>query len=359
MAGVPAKKKIVRPSLKVFYVGNFGPPHSSENHILAALVDTGHFVVPIQESLVDHWRQLAHGDWTCFGGKPDLILWTRTGWPWGTGGQFGLNEREPLADQVRMMQIARDRGIPVVGYHLDIWWGLQRQTQVDTEPFFQCDLLITADGGHDDLWAEHAVNHVWFPPAVSAREADFGTPREEMRSKLAFVGSWQGGYHEEHQHRYELVSFLKKNYRGICEFWPKRGEHAVRGRALRDLYASVDIATGDSCFAGSGLARYVSDRLPETTGRGGLLLHPDIEGITDGSEWRTGSSVWRADEHLLTWEAGNWDQLGARIEWALSHPDERRVIAEAGQRFTSEHHTYDTRMDQLVDLLLERGMLRG
>lgn len=258
-----------------------------------------------------------------------------------------------------MMQIARDRGIPVVGYHLDIWWGLQRQTQVDTEPFFQCDLLITADGGHDDLWAEHAVNHVWFPPAVSAREADFGTPREEMRSKIAFVGSWQGGYHEEHQHRHELVRFLKLNYRNICEFWPKRGEHAVRGQALRDLYASVDIATGDSCFAGSGLARYVSDRLPETTGRGGLLLHPDIEGITDGSEWRTGSSVWRADEHLLTWEAGNWDQLGARIEWALSHPDERRVIAEAGQRFTSEHHTYDTRMDQLVDLLLERGMLRG
>lgn len=359
MAGVPAKKKIVRPSLKVFYVGNFGPPHSSENHILAALVDTGHFVVPIQESLVDHWRQLAHGDWTCFGGKPDLILWTRTGWPWGTGGRFGLNDTEPLADQVRMMQIARDRGIPVVGYHLDIWWGLQRQTQVDTEPFFQVDLLITADGGHDDLWAEHAVNHVWFPPAVSAREADFGTPREEMRSKLAFVGSWQGDYHEEHRHRHELVRFLKLNYRNICEFWPKRGEHAVRGQALRDLYASVDIAMGDSCFAGSGLARYVSDRLPETTGRGGLLLHPDIEGITDGSEWRTGSSVWRADEHLLTWEAGNWDQLGARIEWALSHPDERRVIAEAGQRFTSEHHTYDTRMDQLVDLLLERGMLRG
>ena len=108
MAGVPAKKKIVRPSLKVFYLGNFGPPHSSENHILAALVDTGHFVVPIQESHVENWRALAHGDWTVFGGKPDLILWTRTGWPWGTGGQFGSNDREPLADQVRMMQIARE-----------------------------------------------------------------------------------------------------------------------------------------------------------------------------------------------------------------------------------------------------------
>lgn len=357
MAGVPAKKKIVRPSLKVFYVGNFGPPHSSENHILAALVDTGHFVVTIQESHVENWRALARGDWTVFGGKPDLILWTRTGWPWGTGGQFGLNEREPLADQVRMMQIARDRGIPVVGYHLDIWWGLQRQTQVDTEPFFQADLLITADGGHDDLWAEHAVNHVWFPPAVSAREADFGTPREEMRSKLAFVGSWQGDYHEEHQHRHELVRFLKLNYRNICEFWPKRGEHAVRGQALRDLYASVDIAIGDSAFAGSGPGRYCSDRIPETIGRGGFLLHPRVQGVTDGSTWN-GGPLWADGESLVCWDAGDWDALGAKIEWALSNPVDRRQIAEAGALITREHHTYDRRMNQLVDLLLETRMLK-
>lgn len=257
------------------------------------------------------------------------------------------------------MQIARDRGIPVVGYHLDIWWGLQRQTQVDTEPFFQCDLLITADGGHDNLWAEHAVNHAWFPPAVSAREANIGTPREEMRSKIAFVGSWQGGYHEEHQHRHELVRFLKLNYRNICEFWPKRGEHAVRGQALRDLYASVDIAIGDSCFAGSGLARYVSDRLPETTGRGGFLIHPEIEGITDGSEWRDGSKVWESGVHLVTWEAGRWDDLGSAIDQALSNPTQRTQVARAGQEFTATNHTYDVRVGQLVQLLVERGMLRA
>ena len=134
-----------------------------------------------------------------------------------------------------MMQIARDRGIPVVGYHLDIWWGLQRQTQVDTEPFFQTDLLITADGGHDDLWAEHAVNHVWFPPAVSAREAVPGRRVDKFTSRLAFVGSWQGGYHHEHQHRFELVAFLKKNFRSSCEFYPRIGEHAIRGAELRDL----------------------------------------------------------------------------------------------------------------------------
>lgn len=352
MPDVPPKKKPSRPSLKVIYLGNFDPPHSTENHVRTALIDRGHFVVGAQESHESTWDVLASGDWTAFGGRPDLILWTRTGWPWPHPGKI-------KAQQVRMLQEAESLGVPVVGYHLDIWWGLKREADVLTEPFFQSDIVITADGGHDDRWDEVAVNHVWFPPAVSAREAVPGRRVDKFTSRLAFVGSWQGGYHDEHQHRFELVAFLKKHFRSTCEFYPRIGEHAVRGRDLRDLYASVDLVIGDSCFAGSGLARYVSDRLPETTGRGGLLLHPDIEGITDGSEWWTGSSVWRAGEHLLTWEAGNWDQLGARIEWALSHPDERRIIAEAGQRFTSEHHTYDTRMDQLVDLLLERGMLRG
>lgn len=37
--------------------------------------------------------------------------------------------------------------------------------------------------------------------------------RDEFHSKLAFVGSWQGHYHKEHQHRFELVEWLRKNFK--------------------------------------------------------------------------------------------------------------------------------------------------
>lgn len=342
MLGVPPKKKPTRPSLKVIYVGNFDPPHSTENHIRTALIDRGHFVVGAQESHESTWEVLGSNDWTAFGGKPDLVLWTRTGWPW-------QDPDRVRAQQIRMLQEAETLGVPVVGYHLDIWWGLKREYQVFEEPFFRSNLVITADGGHDAKWAEAGVNHVWFPPAVSSREAHLGTLREHMRSKLAFVGSWQGHYHEEHQHRFELVAFLRKNYRKICEFYPRVGEHAVRGAALRDLYASVDIVVGDSCFAGSGLANYWSDRIPETLGRGGFLMHPHVPGI---------EAHFAPGEHFASWEAGQWEDLATDIEFFLREPTRRVEMQDHGRSHVLAHHTYDVRMDQLVDLLQEKGLLK-
>jgi len=340
-AAVPPKKKPSRPSLKVLYIGNFEPPHSTENHIRAALVDRGHFVVGLQESAQATWDALASNDWTTLGGKPDLILWTRTGFPWP-------DVRAHRIAEIQMMQRADDLHIPVVGYHLDIWWGLKRQRQILEEPFFRANLVITADGGHDEQWAEAGVNHVWFPPGVSAREAHVGERRYIFQSKLAFVGSWQGSYHDEHQHRFELVAFLKKHFRNVCEFYPRLGEHAIRGQELRDLYASVDVVVGDSCFAGSGLANYWSDRIPETLGRGGFLLHPMVPGL---------EQHFAIGDHLGCWNAGDWDQLGTDIEFFMKNTDRAHEIADAGCVHVQQHHTYDVRMDQLVDLLLERDML--
>lgn len=347
---VPPKKKPARPSLKVFQIGNFEPPHSTENHLRDALIARGHFVVSIQESNRELWRILGSGRWDHFGGRPDLILWTRTGWPWGTGGVYGTDGPSAVhADQIRMLQGADSIGTPVVGYHLDIWWGLARQADVEVEPFFRVPLLVTADGGHPQHWIDAGVEHVWFPPGVSAREAVPGCRRENMTSPLAFVGSWQGSYHQEHQHRHQLVRFLKGNFRDRCEFYPKHGHHAVRGEALRDLYASVTLVVGDSCFAGSGLENYWSDRIPETLGRRGLLAHPNIPGL---------EQHFTPGEHLLTWDAGDWDALGKRIDAALTCPNAVDEIRDAAWQHVLQHHTYDVRMDQLVDLLMERGMLK-
>ena len=42
---------------------------------------------------------------------------------------------------------------------------------------------------------------------------------------------------------------------------------------------------------------YLSDRLPELIGRGGFLLHPYVDGVTDGTVFTDG-------EHLATWKLG-------------------------------------------------------
>lgn len=305
--------------MRVAYVGNFEPDHSTENEVRKAFGIAGHQVTPYQENATHTFLSLG-ANVTAF----DMVLWTRTGWT-------------PAPEhQDAMLALAREAGVPTVGFHLDRWFGLHREGQVTSEPFFRCDTVFTADGGHQDEFAAAGVNHHWLPPAMSELECVPGTFDPGMASDVAFVGSWQPGYHAEWTHRPELVRWLKR--RG-CGFWPKPGHHAVRGERLRDLYASTKVNVGDSCLAG-GATRYWSDRIPETLGRGGFLLHPYVEGIED--HFTDGT-------HLRLWNHGDFDELGRLIDYYLEHDDERRAIAEAGQAHVLEHHTYTVRARQIVE----------
>ena len=314
--------------MRVAYLGNFRAPHSTENHLARAFRHHGHTVTQVQEDDLAAWRRLPPDF--------DLLLWTRTAWHWP-------DPAEARRVQAQTVQRFRDAGVPVVGYHLDRWWGLAREHEVYDEPFFRADLLVTADGGHDQQWCDAGVNHVWLPPAVSLAEAQPGTPRRNLMSDVAFVGSWQGHYHAEWPHRAELVAFLRDTYGPRVRFWPQPRQQALRGQALRDLYASVKVLVGDSCLVG-GATRYISDRVPETIGRGGFLVHPAVEGVTDGTHYDDG-------QHLFTWPLGDWGALRDAVDEALADAPLRQLVARAGRRHVLAHHTYERRVEQLLALL--------
>lgn len=316
--------------LRIGYVGNFGPSHSTENHVRQALGALGVDVAPLQEDVPATWDLLASANVEEY--EWDFVLWTRTRW-------------DPPIDvnvQRGALVALEQAGVPTVGFHLDRWFGLAREPEVRTEPFFAVDLLVTADGGHEHEFATAGVNHHWMPPAVSEFECEPGTPTARFSSPLAFVGSWQG-YHPEWQHRAQLVEHLQRTWGRQIKFWPRPGEHAVRGRDLRDLYASTLINVGDSCLAGDA-THYWSDRIPETLGRGGFLLHPYVEGLGDSFD---------LGEHLVVWQLGDWDQLDRLIAYYLANPDRARQIAAAGRAQVLTHHTYTVRMRQLLRVLAE------
>lgn len=313
--------------MKVAYIGNFRPEFSTENHIAQALRHLSHEVHLCQEDQIGSWKHLEPRDF-------DLLLWTRTGWPWMS---MGLTEDEVKMHQRNLLHLFRSHGVPSVGYHLDRWWGLQRETEIhDGWPFFQVDHLITADGGHDEQWKEAGINHHWLPPGVSAFECSPGRETPQFVSDIAFVGSWQN-YHPEWQHRFELVNHLR---RYPTRFWPEPGCEAVRGDALRDLYASTKINVGDSCLVG-GQSRYWSDRIPETLGRGGFLIHPYVDGLWDFFD----------SDMLVTWELWNWEQLDELIEYYLHDNVTRGRIAQRGREQVLKYHTYTFRMQQMMDFL--------
>lgn len=336
--------------MRVTYVGNFKPKHSTENEILRAMRSLGWEVRTCQEDELV-WRNLhmiAQDE------EADFVLWTRT---------WALDHAEQHA---ALRQLTR-ASISSVGYHLDRWWGLEREHLVNEEPFFTCDLVITADGGHQEEFEKAGVNHVWFPPAVSELECRPGTPDVAFESDVAFVGSWRPGYHPEWGHRQQLVGWLMAEFGDRCKFWPKADQPAIRGEDLRNLYASVKVVVGDSCLVpdadGTPCDRYWSDRIPETLGRGGFLLHPWVDGLDEQfnvMRWTSRDSftlIPDTDPQLVTWEVGDWWTLRERIEHYLEHDADRRTVADAGQAHVKAWHTYAVRMRQLEMLLNDRGML--
>jgi len=312
--------------VNIAYVGNFDPPHSTENEVRKALEHIGHDVWLCQEGQPDRWRELTDrvADF-------DVILWTRT---------KDLCDRIPHGEQRRMLLQARRANVPTCSFHLDRWWGLRengREDSVWSEPFFRCEHFFSTDGAHDIEWAVAGVNHHWMPPGVSEFECERGTPRDEWRSDIGFLGSWRH-YHGEHTHRRELVEWLRATYGDRVRFFPEPGQPGIRGD---DLIASVKVWVGDSCLApradGGPMVRYWSDRVPEITGREGYLIHPEVDGLHE------------QHPSVVTWPLGDWDALKAAIDEPLEVWNTRRGDAAKMQAETLERHTYTVRMAQVLE----------
>ena len=314
--------------MRLAYVGNFEPTHSTENEVRKAWGALGAHVQPIQEQHAD-WSTLLDRVSGC-----DMLMWTRT----------ADLDHEPVDVKLTALRQFEDAGIPTVAYHLDRWFGLHREDSVAREPFFRCSVVITADGGHQGRFEDLGVNHHWLPPAVSEFECSPGTPRDEFASDIAFVGSWQG-YHREWRHRPALVKCLQHTWPDRVRFWPAPGQPGVRGEALRDLYASVKVVVGDSCLSG-GVTRYWSDRIPETIGRGAFLLHPNVVGLEEH---------FTPGVHLDTWDVNDWSYLRDLVDHYLEDHVARETIADAGRSHVLEHHTYTVRMRQVCDIVLGEG----
>lgn len=316
-------------TLAVLYIGNVGPrshaTYCTENHVSASLIALGHTVHPVMEGPTCHVearRVLAST-------RVDLVLYTRT---------EGL--RWPHADALALWSDCADRGIPTASLHLDQFWGLaRRDVKVTTgNALFAVDHAFTADGDHDDDFAAAGITHHWLPPGVLYEECRIGIPRAEYDGDCGWVGSSRG-YHAEWKRRPQLVDALVAKYGNRLT---RAGDGVtVREQALNDLYASVPVVAGDSLAPLHERSKYASDRITETPGRGGVLVHPPM----DWWQGALGDAVVWCDDWSIEAELDKIEEVRA---WTPERRAAHRLLAVDTIKGA---HTYRHRARTVLDTI--------
>lgn len=318
--------------MKIAYIGNFEPRHSTENHVRLSLEHLGHEVLKIQENRTD----LNQLELVCNGA--DLVLYTRT---------WGLPGAEMLALWARL----KERGIPTASYHLDLYRGLARTDLYERlaplgisspadDPFWKTEFCFTVDGDPDSArwFASQGIQHYWMRAGVYHAECYRVAVPEKY--PVLFVGSH--GYHPEWPYRGQLIDFLAGTYGNQFTLLPGNGNPAVRNHALNEAYGASRVVVGDSLVPGFTHRKYWSDRVYETLGRGGMLVHPWIEGMED---------EFTDCEHLVFYEFGRFDDLKARVDYYLQADEEREAIRAAGHELVRRRCTYLQRMEAILEVV--------
>lgn len=305
----------------IAYIGNFHQPWTTETYIFNTLTDMGHQVIKIQEDEIAGRIP---------GYNVDLLLWTRK-WP-------GRVRRADL-------EWYKSRGIPTVSYHLDYYVGLPRESNLDTDLFWRTDHVFQIDGdpAHMEVFKRKGINVHYLPAGVYKKDCIKAQPIEGV-PEIIFVGGAENYPATVWPYRMELINFLRGTYGSKFKRYPTNGVR-VWGSDLNALYASAKIVIGDSICLGFNQERAWSDRIYETTGRGGFIIHPYIKGLEDNF----------TKGELVTYRYGDFEELKGLIGFYLDPANAiiREKLQDSGRARTKRDHTYNNRMQEILDVVFQ------
>lgn len=314
--------------MRIAFLGNFAVDFSSEVHHVKSLESLGHTVVRLQEGKTTKEQLLEEGL------KSDLVVVIHThGWI-----TPGILTWEFISKELRA------HNIPLITYHLDLWFGLAREKDLYEDEFYShLHHFFTVDKKMAD-WLNETTNikgH-YLPAGVYGAECIEMKP-QRVGYEIVFTGS--RGYHPEYPYRPQLVDFLRKAYGLRFIHIGNDGEVAPkRGLALNQIYRNAKIAIGDTLNINFEYPYYFSDRLFEQPGRGAFQIFPNIKGVED---------CYEDGKEIVLYEHGNLQDLKEKIDYYLVHDAEREQIRKAGFERTKRDHTYVKRWEKILEVLDE------
>ena len=310
----------------IVFLGNFEVSYSSENHHAKSLESLGHTVCKLQERTIKDSFVLQQAM------NSDLFIWVHTH-NWVTPGRLGM---------AFVLEELKKANIPTMTYHLDLWFGLERQKDLEEDDFYKTiGHFFATDKLMTDWFNENTnVKGHFLPAGVYDKECyiheDYN--KDKFDYDVIFVGSKR--YHHEHKYRAELIDFLRRMYgKRFLHVGGDGDTGTVRGNDLNRIYAKSKIAVGDSLNIDFNYPYYTSDRLFESTGRGGFTIYPRIKGLEE---------YFVDGEEIVFYEHGNLEDLKSKIDKYLDDNSTRELIRLNGHERTKQEHTYIHRWATII-----------
>lgn len=306
--------------LKIVFYGNFSVDYCSEVHYSKTLKSMGHEVVELQETTVKTEDVLEQAL------KADVFVWVHS---------HGFINQGSLTMEY-VLEKLKENNIPLVAYHLDLYMPLDRWKEYENSPYMKVEHFFTVDKLMADWFNKNTnVKGHYLQAGVFEQECRIANMPKEI--DVMFVGS--KGYHKEWPYRPQLINWLKENYRLFRHVGGDGDIKTTRGQDLNRLYGYSKVAVGDTLCINYDYPYYWSDRVYETLGRGGFLIHPYIQGMEDHFE---------DGKHLVFYEYGDFKQLKYLIDYYIENNDEREMIRLAGHEHVKKNHTYTNRWQTII-----------
>lgn len=294
--------------MRIVFIGSFKKLWDEEG-AAKSLEYLGHEVERIDEGQFD----LSQGK-KIFSNRPDFILFAKF--------------KSEFYQKKQFLNACKGK-IKTICWIPDLYFGLGREVKMKQEPIFKSDLVLTPDGGHDNEFKALGINHKLLRQGIYHEYCNIH-PRVGLETEIVFVGTANG----EFPYRQKLCQFLAHKYKKF-EWIGVHDSETIRGEDLNRLYANTKIIVGDSVHS----PKYWSNRIYETLGRGGFLIHPHIEGL---------DKEFKYYKDFIPYQYGDFEGLGQKIDYFLEHEDERKKISKHGFETVKKNYTLINRCKQLI-----------
>lgn len=292
--------------MKIAYIGKF-QRMDDEEYIALGFEKIGCEVVRIEDRSPDICYELDKA-------KPDLVLWAK------------LRVDNPAV----VVAHCKKKGYKTACWVFDLYIGYHRENQLTAHPAFKADYVFTTDGGHQKEFEALGINHFCVRQGIANSECylePLSDTQKDRPQGVVFVGT----DNPLNTYRTDMISEVRKYVPSLK--WIGRADPSeMRGTDLNKLYAKTQVAVGDSVYS----PYYWSNRIVETLGRGGFLIHPDVPGLKEEYP------------HLVTYPRGDWVRMKNTVCYYLMYEDKRRELVQKNFEWVRDNYTVDKKCAELL-----------